>query len=215
MTNAFGSLFDIPFPDAPDAAHERDVQKQLGGIIAGIDEAGRGPWAGPVVISAVSLDYDALPDGLNDSKKLSEAKREALFDDILRSAHVSVCVQSPETIDRLNILRATLEGMVKCAKSLAVEPQMFFVDGRDAPAPLLPKAQALIKGDGRCLAISAASIVAKVMRDRMMVRLEETVPGYGFAKHKGYGTKDHQEALKKLGVTEHHRRSFRPIAAML
>ncbi|MDD7911253.1 ribonuclease HII [Pseudovibrio exalbescens] len=208
------TLFDSAFPEAPDAQWERSLRNELGGPFAGVDEAGRGPWAGPVVIAAAVLDYDNLPVDLNDSKKLSEAKREALYSEIMEKAQVSVCVQSPKTIDRLNIRAATLAGMALCIRALPVMPVKAFFDGRDVPSGVTVEAQALVKGDGRCLAISAASIVAKVTRDRLMVKLDACCPGYGFAKHKGYGTKDHQEALLKLGPSVHHRRSFRPIKDM-
>lgn len=209
------SLFDIAFPEAPDLAFERSVEADLKGRIAGIDEAGRGPWAGPVVIAAASLDYDNLPEGLNDSKKLSEQKREALYEQILATADVSLCVQSAETIDHLNIREATLQGMRTCARTLAVPVKRFFIDGRDVPPALPQEGQALIKGDGRCLAVAAASIVAKVARDRIMMNMDRVYPAYGFAKHKGYGTKHHQEALAAHGVTPLHRRSFRPIREMV
>ncbi|WP_068005979.1 ribonuclease HII [Pseudovibrio axinellae] len=215
MSYYANSLFDIAFPDAPDLRFERSVEQDLKGRFAGIDEAGRGPWAGPVVVAAASLDYNNLPEGLNDSKKLTEAKREALFEQILETADVSVCVQSARTIDQLNIREATLQGMQSCAQSLSVPVKQFFIDGKDVPHNLQEQGQALIKGDGRCLAISAASIVAKVTRDRLMVKMDRFYPEYGFAKHKGYGTKQHQEALAAHGVTPLHRRSFRPIRVMI
>lgn len=209
------SLFDIPFPDTPDATFERSVGQDLRGKFAGVDEAGRGPWAGPVVIAAAILDYDNLPEGLNDSKKLTEQRREELYEQILESAEVSLCVQSARTIDSLNIREATLQGMRTCAERLASPVKRFFIDGRDVPHHLPQEGQALIKGDGRCLAISAASIVAKVTRDRLMVKMDKYYPEYGFAQHKGYGTKQHQEALATHGVTPLHRCSFRPIREMI
>ncbi|KZK85202.1 Ribonuclease HII [Pseudovibrio sp. Ad13] len=215
MSYFANSLFDIAFPDAPDLRFERSVEQDLQGRFAGIDEAGRGPWAGPVVVAAASLDYDNLPEGLNDSKKLTEAKREELFEQILEMADVSVCVQSAQTVDRINIREATLQGMRTCARSLSVPVKRFFIDGKDVPHHLPQEGQALIKGDGRCLAISAASIVAKVTRDRLMVKMDKHFPEYGFAKHKGYGTKQHQEALAAHGVTPLHRCSFRPIREMI
>ncbi|WP_102868402.1 ribonuclease HII [Pseudovibrio exalbescens] len=209
------TLFTTPFAEAPDATQERKLVDQLGGAFAGVDEAGRGPWAGPVVIAAAVLDYDNLPEGLNDSKKLSATRREELFTEICAKAHVSVCVQSARTIDRLNIRAATLAGMTNVSTSLDVPVRKAFFDGRDVPPGLPFEGEAVIKGDGRCLAIAAASIVAKVLRDRLMVKLDKQCPGYGFAKHKGYGTKDHQAALLELGPSPYHRRSFRPIRVLL
>lgn len=211
MSRASPSLFDLPFPDAPDPRLERKHAAAFDGLMCGVDEAGRGPWAGPVVTAAVILDHDNLPEGLNDSKKLSEAKRELLFDDIIASAHVCAASSSPARIDRLNIRTATLDAMTRAVRGLAVTPKMVLVDGRDVPPGLGLPGQNLIKGDGRCLAIAAASIVAKVLRDRMMVRLDSLCPGYGFAAHKGYGVPAHQEALKTLGPSPHHRMSFKPV----
>jgi ribonuclease HII len=211
MTSSARSLFDLPFPDAPDTALERKHAAAFDGLICGVDEAGRGPWAGPVVTAAVILDYDQLPEGLNDSKKLTEAKREALFGEIIASAHVCAASSSPGRIDRLNIRAATLDAMTRAVHGLAVTPKMVLVDGRDVPPGLGLPGQNLIKGDGRCLAIAAASIVAKVLRDRMMVRLDDLCPGYGFAAHKGYGVPAHQEALTTLGPSPHHRMSFKPV----
>lgn len=205
------SLFDLPFPDNPDLATERRHASTFDGRLCGVDEAGRGPWAGPVVTAAVVLDYDNVPKGLNDSKKLSEAKREELFEQIVSNAQVSVASASPASIDRLNIRAATLAAMVRAVKGLAVIPRYVLVDGRDVPSGLTQPGQALVKGDGRCLCIAAASIVAKVTRDRMMVRLEQHVPGYGFDQHKGYGVPRHQAALNELGPSPHHRMSFKPV----
>ncbi|WP_289032573.1 ribonuclease HII [uncultured Roseibium sp.] len=205
------SLFDLPFPDAPDARVERRHAASFDGLLAGVDEAGRGPWAGPVVTAAVILDYDNLPEGLNDSKKLTEAKREALFDQIMTSAHVGIASASAVTIDEKNIRAATLGAMVRAVGALALSPKMVLVDGRDVPPDLTQDGQSLIKGDGRCLCIAAASIVAKVLRDRMMVRADDHHPGYGFAVHKGYGVPKHSEALTRLGPCPLHRRSFKPV----
>lgn len=205
------SLFDLPFPDSPDPELERRHAAAFNGALCGVDEAGRGPWAGPVVTAAVVLDYDNLPDGLNDSKKLTEAKREELFDQIVARAHVCTASASPATIDTLNIRAATRSAMVRAVNGLALVPDYVLVDGRDVPRGLQQQGQALVKGDGRCLCIAAASIVAKVTRDRMMVRLEGHVPGYGFAQHKGYGVPQHQAALAELGPSDHHRMSFKPV----
>ncbi|QDG79083.1 ribonuclease HII [Labrenzia sp. PHM005] len=205
------SLFDLVFPDSPDLKLEKKHARSFDGLICGVDEAGRGPWAGPVVTAAVVLDYKNVPVGLNDSKKLTEAKREALFEEILASALVCAASASPATIDRQNIRTATLSAMVRAVNGLPEVPKYVLVDGRDVPPGLKQPGQALIKGDGRCLCVAAASIVAKVLRDRMMVALDEEFPDYGFAQHKGYGVPAHQAALDKLGPTEHHRMSFKPV----
>ncbi|MEP0454625.1 MAG: ribonuclease HII, partial [Roseibium sp.] len=181
------------------------------GRLAGVGEAGRGPWAGPVVTAAVILDYDNLPEGLNDSKKLTETRREALFDQIMSSAHVGISSASAATIDEKNIRAATLGAMVQAVDALTLPPKMVLVDGRDVPPGLTQDGQSLIKGDGRCLCIAAASIVAKVLRDRMMVRADAHHPGYGFAVHKGYGVPKHSEAPTRLGPCPLHRRSFKPV----
>ncbi|TYC62417.1 ribonuclease HII [Rhodobacterales bacterium] len=205
------TLFDLAFGEAPDPVLERRHAGSFDGRLCGVDEAGRGPWAGPVVTAAVVLDYDNLPDGLNDSKKLTEARREDLYEEILATSWVSVASASPTIIDRINIRAATLSAMVRAVDGLSRAPDFVLVDGRDVPPGLGRQGQALIKGDGRCLCVAAASIVAKVTRDRMMVRLEEHCPGYGFAQHKGYGVPVHQEALTRLGPSAHHRMSFRPV----
>ncbi|MEP3048615.1 MAG: ribonuclease HII [Roseibium sp.] len=205
------SLFDLAFKDAPDLTLERRHAASFNGLICGVDEAGRGPWAGPVVTSAVMLDYCNVPVGLNDSKKLTEARREELFEQIVSSAFVSVASSSPATIDRINIRSATLFAMVRAVNGLAKTPAYVLVDGRDVPLRLRQPGQALIKGDGRCLCIAAASIIAKVTRDRMMVLLEDDYPDYGFAQHKGYGVPKHQSALEAHGPTPHHRLSFKPV----
>ncbi len=205
------SLFDLPFGDSPDLALERKHAAAFNNRLCGVDEAGRGPWAGPVVTAAVILDYDRIPDGLNDSKKLTEAKREELFKQIVTSAHVAVASASPATIDRLNIRTANLFAMLRAVNLLPLVPEYVLVDGRDVPPGLTQTGQALVKGDGRCLCIAAASIVAKVTRDRMMMRLEGQCPGYGFAQHKGYGVPQHQAALAELGPSPHHRMSFKPV----
>ncbi|SHL47870.1 ribonuclease HII [Roseibium suaedae] len=209
------SLFDLRFDDAPNLKLERKHAAQFDGLLAGVDEAGRGPWAGPVVTAAVILDYKRVPEGLNDSKKLTEAKRELLFDQIMTSARVGIASASAATIDQRNIRAATLSAMVRAVKALPDAPRMVMVDGKDVPPGLGIDGQSLIKGDGRCLAIAAASIVAKVLRDRMMVQADAEFPGYGFAIHKGYGVPRHQAALQELGPCPLHRRSFKPIRDLL
>ncbi|NKI58725.1 ribonuclease HII [Labrenzia sp. PO1] len=205
------SLFDLAFPDSPDLVIERKHAKSFDGRLCGVDEAGRGPWAGPVVTAAVILDYDRVPVGLNDSKKLTEARREELFEQIVATAHVSLASASPATIDAVNIRTATLSAMVRAVNHLPLVPDYVLVDGRDVPHGLKQAGQALIKGDGRCLCVAAASIVAKVTRDRMMVHLDASFPDYGFAQHKGYGVPQHQAALERHGPTVHHRLSFKPV----
>jgi ribonuclease HII len=179
----------------------------------GIDEAGRGPWAGPVVAAAVILDPKHIPAGLNDSKKLTEARREAMFPAILAAARVGIGEASVTEIDSLNILKATFLAMARAVQSLPNAPQIALVDGNRAP-PLSIRVQTVIGGDAKCLSIAAASIIAKVTRDRMMRELGHLHPGYGFAAHKGYGTAAHTAALLRLGPCAVHRRSFAPIAKL-
>ena len=182
-------------------------------LVCGIDEAGRGPWAGPVVAAAVVLDPKCIPDGLNDSKKLSEARRAALFEPIMASARVGIGIAEVDRIDRDNILQATLWAMAQALDQIG-GVALALVDGNRAPALPCP-VQTIIEGDAKSLSIAAASIIAKVTRDRIMVGHDQAYPGYGFARHKGYGTAMHQEALRRHGITPLHRRSFAPIAALL
>ena len=205
-----GELFGADWA-GPDFNLEIAAMKKHGGVIAGVDEVGRGPLAGPVVTAAVILDPEAIPSGLNDSKKLSAKKRDALFIEICENAHVSIASASPAQIDTRNIRGATLWAMAKALNGLSIAPSFALFDGRDiAPHSPCP-GQSVIKGDMRSVSIAAASIVAKVARDRMMERIGRNHPGYGFESHMGYGTRAHLEALDRLGVCEHHRRSFRPI----
>lgn len=184
--------------------------------ICGVDEAGRGPWAGPVVAAAAILDPGDFPAGLNDSKQLSAKRREALFEALAEGpAEIGVGVASVEEIDRANILQATYLAMRRAIEALPSAPALALIDGNRAPKDLACDCQAVIKGDGRSLSIAAASIIAKVTRDRIMTKLAETHPGYGWERNAGYGVKAHQEALKRLGVTPHHRRSFKPIHKIL
>lgn len=184
------------------------------GPVAGVDEAGRGPWAGPVVAAAVVLDPAAIPSGIDDSKALDAGIREALYTLILASAHVGVGVADVERIDRDNIHRATMFAMTEAVAALGLRPGLVLVDGNKLPLLKYP-ARAIVKGDARCLSIAAASIVAKVTRDRAMIELARAYPGYGFERHKGYGTPEHKAALDRLGVTPLHRRSFKPIQLAL
>ncbi len=202
----------------PDFSLEDAARAQGFTAIAGIDEAGRGPWAGPVVASAVILDRAALPAdlaaGLDDSKKLSAARREELFVALLPVARVGVGQAEVDEIDRLNILQATFLAMNRAAAALFPRPDFALVDGNRDPK-LSCTARCVIGGDGRSLSIAAASIVAKVTRDRAMADLARRHPGYGWERNAGYGTAEHQAALARLGVTPAHRRSFKPVAALL
>ena len=183
--------------------------------MAGVDEAGRGPLAGPVVVAAVVLDAHNIPAGLDDSKKLSARRRESLFEAICATAHVAVFSASPGAIAARNIRGATLWAMTRAIAALSVSADFALIDGRDVPPGLTCGAQAVIGGDGRSVSIAAASIVAKVTRDRMCPVLDVACPGYGFAAHKGYGTARHLAALKRLGATPHHRAGFGPVAEVL
>ncbi len=197
----------------PDLKHERRALRQ-GHIVCGIDEAGRGPWAGPVVAAAVILDLKSAPKGLNDSKKLTQVKRDVLFDGIMATATVGVGIVSVQMIDRVNILQATYKAMQFAIGSLQPRPTLALVDGNRAPA--LPcGVKTIIGGDAKCLSIAAASIIAKVTRDRMMVELDQHFPVYGFATHKGYGTEAHQRALSVHGPCAAHRMSFAPMKTMV
>lgn len=183
--------------------------------VAGIDEAGRGPWAGPVVAAAVVLDRAAVPEGLDDSKKLTAARREAAFAAIMALAEVGVGIGSVGEIDAMGIGRANELAMCRALAALPGRPAFVLVDGRSVPKALDLPARAVVRGDGLSLSIAAASIVAKVTRDRIMAGLAAAHPGYGWETNQGYGTAAHIEALSRLGVTPHHRRSFRPIRNML
>lgn len=183
-------------------------------MVAGVDEAGRGPLAGPVVAAAVVLDPKRIPKGLADSKALTRERREALFVEIMASAAVSFVAASTARIEALNIRGATLWAMSRALGGLSVRPDLALIDGRDAPPGIVCRAEPVIGGDASVQSIAAASIVAKVMRDRIMTRLCEQVPGYGFCRHMGYGTPEHVAALERLGPCAHHRRGFGPVAAL-
>ena len=199
----------------PHYIYESRLLKTMAGPICGVDEAGRGPLAGPVMAAAVILEKKRIPKGLNDSKQLSEEARETLFPRIMEMAvAVGVGEARVEEIDLVNIRQATHLAMARAVRALAIPAQFALVDGNDAPA--LPcKCDTLIKGDGLSLSIAAASIIAKVTRDRMMVALHDVHPGYNWKSNKGYGTPDHLAGLKSCGVTPHHRRSFSPIHHIL
>jgi len=183
--------------------------------IAGVDEVGRGPLAGPVVTAAVILDPENPIEGLADSKKLSEKRREMLTEEIKAKAIAWAIGRSEvEEIDQINILQATMEAMQRAVQILTIKPDFVLIDGNRKP--LLPyPMEAVIKGDERVAEISAASILAKTTRDKEMIALDKQFPGYGFASHKGYPTKQHIQALQVLGITEMHRRSFAPVRRLL
>jgi len=198
-----------------------NLESEHAGLVCGVDEAGRGPWAGPVVAAAAILDPHRLSQDLardlDDSKKLKPAKREALLAQLLACDGVTLGVgqASVAEIDRLNILQATFLAMIRAVENLGLVPDFALIDGNRLPPGLVCPAAAIVKGDGRSLSIAAASIQAKVTRDRMMVELDRAHPGYGWANNAGYGTRQHQQALARLGVTEHHRKSFAPIRKIL
>jgi ribonuclease HII len=190
---------------------ERGLIREGAAFIAGVDEVGRGPLAGPVTVAAVILDPKDLPKGVDDSKALSATAREALFEIIMSKAlSVAIAFASAAEIDVLNIRCATLAAMARAVNALAVRPAFALIDGCDHPEGLCCAGRAIVKGDASCLSIAAASIIAKVARDRMMVRLDAAYPDYGFARHVGYGTKIHLEALARRGPTPFHRLSFAP-----
>ena len=196
----------------PDFALETDAPRP----VAGLDEAGRGPWAGPVVAAAVILDPGRIPEGLDDSKRLSAKRRAGLAAALTDCARVGIGRAEVDEIDRLNVLRASLLAMRRAVAALgAPAPAFALVDGPHAPTDLGCPAAAVVRGDARCLSIAAASIVAKVTRDAIMVALAQQFPGYGWEANKGYGAPAHAAGLARLGVTPHHRRSFRPVHKML
>jgi len=194
---------------------EEAVLIEQGLIYCGVDEAGAGPLCGDVVAAAVILDPDNMVEGLTDSKKLSEKKRERLYDEIREKA-LDYCIASAsvEEIDTINILNARMLAMSRAVAGLSIPCDHALIDGNRLPELEMP-ADAIIKGDLLVACISAASVLAKVYRDRDMLRLDEAYPGYGFAKHKGYGTKAHLEALRELGPCPVHRRSYAPVKALL
>ena len=183
--------------------------------IAGVDEVGRGPLAGPVTACAVVLDMSRIPEGLNDSKKLSAKRRESLAEAILACAEVSVASASVEEIDELNILRASHLAMERAVAGLLTPPDHCLIDGNLIPKGLTVSAEAIVKGDSKSVSISAASIVAKIRRDCVMSALAQQYPGYGWETNAGYPSKSHRLALQNLGVTPHHRRSFKPVHNIL
>ncbi len=199
----------------PDFTYENAARALGHARIAGVDEVGRGPLAGPVTAAAVILDPGAIPEGLNDSKKLSAARREALTEAILASAQVSIAHATVAEIDEINILRAAHLAMERAVAALDPSPDIALIDGNMLPHGLALPARAIVKGDAVSLSIAAASIVAKTCRDRLMRDLAQQFPGYGWERNAGYPSKAHRAALLNLGVTPHHRRSFKPVHNIL
>jgi ribonuclease HII len=200
-----------PAAKSPNPTRRPDLalQRKYGGLIAGVDEAGRGPWAGPVVAAAVIF-VGKPPPGIHDSKQLSAAAREALFPKIQAAGHVGIGIVDVETIDGINIYHATHAAMCEAVKKLACAPSAVLVDGNRYPKFDMP-AEALVGGDALSISIAAASVIAKVTRDRIMRELASGFPVYGWERNKGYGTREHAAALTLHGTTCHHRRSFRPV----
>ena len=194
----------------PGFRRERALIKRGIWPVAGCDEAGRGPLAGPVVAAAVVLDPKRIPKGIDDSKRLTPERREELFEQICATASFAVSFAPPARIDRDNILRASLWALKRAVHALPEMPRHVFVDGRDK-LDTSCDCDAVIGGDGLVLSIAAASIIAKVSRDRLMCKLAQDCPGYGFEQHKGYAVPEHLEALNRLGPTVHHRRFFAPV----
>lgn len=196
-----------------------EFERAVAAPVAGIDEAGRGPWAGPVVAAAVILPEDALPADklalLDDSKKLTAKRRDLLFDAILGCASAGIGMASVDEIDEINILNATYLAMRRAVENLPVTPAHLLIDGNRLPKDLPCPAECIVKGDSRSFSIAAASVLAKVFRDRLMAELAESYPGYGWTRNAGYGTAAHKEALVKHGITPHHRKTFRPIAELI
>jgi ribonuclease HII len=204
-----------PLRPLPTFDLEAELMDDLHGPIVGIDEAGRGPWAGPVVVAAVILNPDRIPEDLNDSKVLTAEVREDRYAEIMATSCVAIAIGHVRRIDRDNILQATLWGMRAAYRGLQAPAAMTLIDGNIVPKRFPCKARALVGGDGRSVSIAAASIVAKVTRDRLMVKLAKRYRRYGWEQNKGYGTPEHARAIKKHGVCTHHRRSFGPIELAL
>ncbi|MGZ8401289.1 MAG: ribonuclease HII [Methyloceanibacter sp.] len=194
---------------------EAAMMEQYQGPVAGIDEAGRGPWAGPVVVAAVILNPDRIPEGLNDSKLMTPEAREDRYAEIVATSCVAIAIGHVGRIDRDNILQASLWGMRVAYRALQVPVASALIDGHIVPRRFPCPASAIVGGDGLSLSVAAASIVAKVTRDRLMIKLSRRYRRYGWESNKGYGTPEHALAIKKHGVCTHHRRSFSPIEEAL
>ncbi|MEO3417219.1 ribonuclease HII [Roseovarius sp. CAU 1744] len=199
----------------PDYSIEQLAQAEGARLVAGVDEVGRGPLAGPVTAAAVILDPARIPEGLNDSKRLTAKRRAALKDQLMACADVSIAHASVAEIDELNILRASHLAMERAVAGLRQTPDLALIDGNLIPRGLSVPARSVVKGDAISVSIAAASIVAKTCRDRIMWDLAQQYPGYGWETNAGYPSKSHREALQNLGVTPHHRRSFRPVHNIL
>ncbi len=198
------------------SAPDFSIESLYEDVVCGVDEAGRGPLAGPVVAAAVVMRRDApLPDGLNDSKKVPPARREALYDWLVEHTHYSIAVAEVDEIDRHNILRASLRAMSRAIEALTPAPLTALVDGNMAPSPAPCKIHTVVEGDCRSLSIAAASILAKVTRDRLMQEYARLYPQYGFCRHKGYSTPQHMQALQTYGPCPIHRKSFAPVKILL
>ncbi len=207
-----------PSPDSPEAVaisdrYERRAKRRGALLVAGVDEAGRGPLAGPVVAAAVIFETRRYPDGIDDSKRLTALARERLYDQIIAKGLVSICVASRERIDRMNILRASLWAMSRAVRGLSRAPGHVIVDGNMLPPDIACTCEALVDGDALSISVAAASIVAKVTRDRLMANVGRAYPGYGFENHVGYSTPEHFAALRQHGPCPQHRRSFAPVMA--
>lgn len=213
--SAADSLLFSDLPAFPDYSIEERFRANGKLEIAGVDEVGRGPLAGPVVAAAVILDPANIPDGLNDSKKLTGKKRETIFDEIVSTSQVAWTSLPAATIDAMNIRTASLLAMTISVDRLMIKADAALIDGKDVPDGLIHIGKAFVKGDARSVSIAAASIVAKVVRDRMMVQADQHFPEYGFSGHKGYGSKAHRDAIAKHGPCAIHRRSFSPIKQMI
>jgi ribonuclease HII len=205
----------LPVQASPCFDLEAALMDQYEGPVAGIDEAGRGPWAGPVVVAAVILNPDRIPEGLNDSKLMTPEAREDRYAEIMATSLVSVVIGPVKRIDRINILQASLWGMRAAYRGLGVPIGAALIDGNIIPRRFPCPARAIVGGDGLSLSVAAASIVAKVTRDRLMVKLSRRYRRYAWDSNKGYGTPEHAAAIKKHGVCIHHRRSFSPIERAL
>jgi ribonuclease HII len=205
----------LPLRPEPSFDFEDELMSQYRGPVAGIDEAGRGPWAGPVVVAAVVLNPDRIPEGLNDSKLLTPDAREGRYAEIVATSIVSVMIGQVRRIDRDNILQASLWGMRAAYRGLGLPAGSALIDGNIIPRRFPCPARAVVGGDGLSLSVAAASIVAKVTRDRLMVKLARRYRRYGWESNKGYGTPEHARAIKQHGVCPHHRRSFSPIELAL
>jgi ribonuclease HII len=201
----------IPVRVLPTFDLEEAMMMEHGGPVAGIDEAGRGPWAGPVVVAAVVLNPDRIPEGINDSKMLTPEIREALYGEIMATSCVGIAIGNVRRIDKINILQASLWGMRLAYRALGLPVGSALIDGNLIPKRFPCKAKAVVSGDALSLSVAAASIIAKVTRDRIMVKLARRYRRYGWESNKGYGTPEHARAVKKHGVCTHHRRSFSPI----